>query len=159
ARTTNKEDTSRNFISSVVNESVHALEQEQVKMSAAVQEPEVQSPRVAVDPMMAAMESGPQGATKSFSDLDELPPLKEVYVEPAAPEPVEEAVPDPVSNAVFRKTEPDKPKIQPREVAQRAIKEVKTVPPKLMLYSVAGDHLHGRDCPGCLVALAFAECG
>ena len=138
ARTTNKEDASRNFISSVVNESVHALEQEQVKMSAAVQEPEVQSPRVAVDPMMAAMESGTQGATKSFSDLDELPPLKEVYVEPAAPEPVEEAVPDPVSNAVFRKTEPDKPKIQPREVAQRAIKEVKTVPPKLMLYSVAG---------------------
>jgi PEGA domain len=31
-----------------------------------------------------------------------------------------------------------KPKVQPREIAQKAIKEVKGVPPRLMLYSVAG---------------------
>jgi serine/threonine protein kinase len=137
-RTTEKQDIGREFISSVVTESVQALEQEQLKMSAAVQEPAVHAPRIAVDPMMAAMESGTQGATRSFSDLDELPPLKEVYVEPAPLEPVEETVYEPAPKTMFRNAEPDKPKIQPREVAQKAIKEIKTVPPKLMLYSVSG---------------------
>jgi hypothetical protein len=32
----------------------------------------------------------------------------------------------------------EKPKVQPREVAEKAIKEIKNVPPKLMLYSIAG---------------------
>jgi hypothetical protein len=32
----------------------------------------------------------------------------------------------------------DKPKVNPREVAQKAIKEVKNVPPQLMLYSILG---------------------
>jgi hypothetical protein len=32
----------------------------------------------------------------------------------------------------------EKPKVQPREVAQKAIKEIKGVPPKLMLYAIAG---------------------
>jgi hypothetical protein len=32
----------------------------------------------------------------------------------------------------------EKPKIQPREVAQKAMNEIKGVPPKLMLYSLAG---------------------
>jgi hypothetical protein len=34
--------------------------------------------------------------------------------------------------------EDDKPRVNPREVAQKAIKEVKNVPPQLMLYSILG---------------------
>ena len=133
-----KQDASQQFISSVVKASVQALEREEAVMSAAVQEPEVKAPRIAVDPMMAAME-GTQAPTKSFSDLDELPPLKEVYVEPPPPPSVTEpVVVDEAAKVVFRRAEPEKPKVQPREVAEKAIKEIKTVPPKLMLYSVSG---------------------
>jgi len=32
----------------------------------------------------------------------------------------------------------EKPKVQPREVAEKAIKEIKSVPPKLMFYALAG---------------------
>jgi hypothetical protein len=32
----------------------------------------------------------------------------------------------------------EKPKVQPREVAQKAIKEISTVPPRLMIYSILG---------------------
>jgi hypothetical protein len=32
----------------------------------------------------------------------------------------------------------EKPKVQPREVAEKAIKEIKNVPPKLMLYALSG---------------------
>src|SRR6202034_4763990 len=32
----------------------------------------------------------------------------------------------------------EKPKVQPREVAEKAIKEIKNVPPRLMVYSIAG---------------------
>ena len=90
-------------------------------MSSAVQEPEVKAPRIAVDPMMAAME-GTQAPSKSFSDLDELPPLKEVYVEPPPPPSVTEPVVlDEAAKVVFRRAEPEKPKVQPREVAEKAI--------------------------------------
>jgi hypothetical protein len=133
-----KQDASQQFISSVVKASVQALEREEAVMSSAVQEPEVKAPRIAVDPMMAAME-GTQAPSKSFSDLDELPPLKEVYVEPPPPPSVTEPVVlDEAAKVVFRRAEPEKPKVQPREVAEKAIKEIKTVPPKLMLYSVSG---------------------
>jgi hypothetical protein len=33
-------------------------------------------------------------------------------------------------------SEPEKPKVDPREVAEKAIKEIKGVPPKLMMYSI-----------------------
>jgi hypothetical protein len=36
------------------------------------------------------------------------------------------------------KKEEEKPKVQPREVAQKAIKEIKGVPPKLMVYAIGG---------------------
>ena len=82
---------------------------------------------------------GTQAPSKSFSDLDELPPLKEVYVEPPPPPSVTEPVVlDEAAKVVFKRGEPEKPKVQPREVAEKAIKEIKTVPPKLMLYAVSG---------------------
>ena len=110
-------------------------------MSAAVlDEPEVeapapQSPKIAVDPMMAG--GGPSRGGVSFSEMTELPPLKEDYVTPPPPPPAFEA---PKSEAHNMKAgaEDEKPKIQPREVAEKAIKEIKNVPPSLMIYSIAG---------------------
>jgi eukaryotic-like serine/threonine-protein kinase len=121
-------------------------------MSAATAEPEIETlepqgeqPKIAVDPMMA--EGGPAGSTgTSFSDISELPPLKEVYIAPPAP--AEEPEPEPVAPpkpTVFKGTakavttkRDEKPKVQTREVAQKAIKEIKSVPPKLMGYAIGG---------------------
>ena len=104
-------------------------------LSAAVleQETEQQLPRVAVDPMMSEPEAGSSG--KSFSDLEELPPLKEPVFRQPAPEPAEPV--QPVVQFHPRKQE-EKPKIQPREVAEKAMKEIATVPPRLMLFSILG---------------------
>jgi eukaryotic-like serine/threonine-protein kinase len=119
------------------------------RMSAAVEEePQVETfetqedagPKIAVDPMMA--EGGPAAsAGTSFSDISELPPLKEVYVAPPPPpdpqvEAMQAPAPPPTMNRGAKKDE--KPKVQPREVAQKAIKEIKGVPPKLMAYAIGG---------------------
>ena len=112
--------------------------------SAVADEPQVETfagethPKIAIDPMMA--ENAPAGSGGgSFSEINELPPLKEVYVaaqdmpSPSHPQ-VEEA---PGKVTMYQKQE-EKPKVQPREVAKKAIKEIQGVPPRLMLYSVAG---------------------
>ena len=98
-------------------------------------------------------ERGPNaGGGTSFSEISELPPLKEIYIPPPPPPaPSFESAPS-VRPTVTpfrgsRKVD-EKPKVQPREVAQKAIKEIKNVPPKLMLYSLGGaahldcDHRH-----------------
>jgi eukaryotic-like serine/threonine-protein kinase len=122
-------------------------------MSSATAEPEIETfepqadeqPKIAVDPMMAG--GGPAGGTgTSFSDITELPPLKEVYVAPPPPPAV--PAPEPVAHAkptVFTGTSKlgtskrdEKPKVQTREVAEKAIKEIKSVPPKLMAYALGG---------------------
>jgi serine/threonine protein kinase len=102
-------------------------------LSAAVaeQESEQHAPRVAVDPMMAEAATGSSG--RSFSDLAEMPPLKELVFAPPVPEPVE-AQP---AVQIHPKNE-EKPKIQPREVAEKAIHQIATVPPQLMIYSILG---------------------
>jgi serine/threonine protein kinase len=111
---------------------------EPVLSTALEEEPEVHSPSVAVDPMMA----GPATTTtgRSFSDLDELPPLKEpVFTPPPPPEP--EEVPAASVQQVYPKAHSkadEKPKIQPKEVAEKAIKEISTIPPRLMLFSILG---------------------
>ena len=104
-------------------------------LSAAVVEPETEpeSPRVAVDPMMS--EPVASSAGTSFSDMAEMPPLKEPVLPPPVPEPI--APPRPTVQFNPRKTE-EKPRIQPREVAGKAMKEIATVPPRLMLYSILG---------------------
>lgn len=125
-----------------------------VSMSSAVaDEPEVETfepqvaddgPKVAVDPMMA--EGGSKGGGGiSFSEMTELPPLKEVYIPPPPPpqtssyQPVKAAA---LAPTVFQgdgaQAAEEKPKIQPREVAEKAIKEIKSVPPKLMGYALGG---------------------
>jgi len=118
--------------------------------SAVVDEPQVETlepqrdtdaPKIAVDPLMAEGGSNTGGGT-SFSEISELPPLKEVYVAPPPPPPSSfEPVPSEGPTAtVFKGSRQtvEKPKVQPREVAQKAIKEIRNVPPKLMLYSLAG---------------------
>src|SRR5258707_5201346 len=77
--------------------------------------------------------SRPSGA--SFSEIDELPPLKEVYIAPPPPPVQPEISLDPVT---LRGRSPEKPKAQPRELAHKAIHEIRGVPPRLLGYSITG---------------------
>jgi len=101
------------------------------------QEPETYSPRIAADPAMAGgAVNAPQ---TSFSDIDELPPMKEpVFIEPPPPLPEpEQSLPSSVRQ-IYPKPkaeEEERPRIQPREVAKKAITEIATIPPRLMLFS------------------------
>jgi hypothetical protein len=141
---TTKLDPAAQFISSVVKASVDALATKQENLSAAVVEPEVEAapveePRkVSVDPMMAEPASAGGAAPRSFADIDELPPMKEVYVDPdpkpEAPQP--ETAHEPLPMSTFRTPDPEKPKIQPKEVAKKAVTEIKKTPPKLFMYSI-----------------------
>jgi serine/threonine protein kinase len=95
-----------------------------------------------VDPMMAEEdESSPAAvARKSFSEMSELPPLKEIYVAPPPPPATEEPDPteDSVPRVVLNKTAPERPKVQVREAAQKAVSEIRKTPPKLYLYAIGG---------------------
>jgi hypothetical protein len=124
-------------------------------VAGAIAETTHEAPRIAVDPMMAGPTmSGPTmsksspvmtdpmmsesamsaGSGKSFSDLAEMPPLKEPTYVPPIPE-----IPEPANTIVkIYPKKDDKPRIQPREVAQKAITEISTVPPRLILYSILG---------------------
>ncbi|MFY9741899.1 MAG: PEGA domain-containing protein [Candidatus Sulfotelmatobacter sp.] len=109
--------------------------------SAVTDEPAVDSqtaaPKIAVDPMMA--EGGAQkGGGVSFSEMTELPPLKEVYISPTpAPSSTNQSLAH-APGLDITEEEPEKPKVQAREAAQKAIKEIKNVPPHLLVYSIAG---------------------
>ncbi len=94
--------------------------------------PEPHSPTMTADPMMA--ETAPARPKTSFSDIDELPPLKQpAFAPPPMVRPEESAQP-----AVQQIRKAEKPKIQPREVAGKAIHEIATVPPRLVLFSILG---------------------
>jgi serine/threonine protein kinase len=104
----------------------------------AVEAPQDDAPRIAVDPMMA--EGGPsRGNSVSFSEMTELPPLKEVYTPPPPPPSFKPTSHAPSVTTYNEEDEqPEKPKVQTREVAEKAIKEIKNVPPSLMVYAIAG---------------------
>jgi len=106
------------------------------KMTASAAPVEGPKPSFAVDPMMAEDEDSPAAAVRrSFSEMSELPPLKEVYVaEPPAPQEAEAIEPPPQVN----KTRAEKPSVQVREVAQKAVAEIRETPPKLYLYAMGG---------------------
>jgi hypothetical protein len=77
----------------------------------------------------------------SLFDLDELPPLEEVYVAPPAPPepPVEdELLPMQTLSLKPRAVKEDKPKVITRENARKAVKEIKQVPRRLMIFAVSG---------------------
>jgi eukaryotic-like serine/threonine-protein kinase len=125
--------------------SLEAAEQESAYGSSAFVEPpafeapEVSGPRLTVDPLMAEDAPVQAAASTSFSEISELPPLKEVVIKPEAPPPPPEPAFVPTKTEFNGHVEVDeKPKVNPREVAQKAIKEVKNVPPQLMLYAIAG---------------------
>jgi hypothetical protein len=78
----------------------------------------------------------------SFSEMTELPPLKEIYTPPPPPaptpsQPMPAAAPTATMYQGGNKAD-EKPKVQPREVAEKAMKEIKNVPPRLMLYALGG---------------------
>jgi serine/threonine-protein kinase len=105
--------------------------------TAATVEPEYQAPKIHADPMMAESRQAGASASRSFSEIDELPPLKEAYIAPP-PRPVAEPAPAEAAHAVvFKNARPDKAKVQPREVARKAVTEIKKTPPKLFLVSIA----------------------
>jgi eukaryotic-like serine/threonine-protein kinase len=106
-------------------------------MSAAAAKPQTETPHIAVDPMMdESRQTATQG--RSFSDIDELPPLKEVYVAPPAPASEEQPEPgSPMKAVVFDKAALEKPKVRPSEVAKKAVGEIKQTPPQFFIYSVA----------------------
>jgi serine/threonine protein kinase len=108
-------------------------------MSSAMVEPEVEAPKINLDPMMSEAPKAGAAASRSFSEIDELPPLKEVYVAPPPPPPADDPAPhDAVHATVFQGAAPEKPKIQPREVAKKAVAEIKKTPPQLFMFSIAG---------------------
>jgi serine/threonine protein kinase len=113
-------------------------------MSAAAppQEENAQTGGLSVDPMMAQSQSGSGGAPRTFSEMDELPPLKEPVFEARPTPELEVALPTALqptmSTRLSAKKQDEKPKIQPRELAQKAMKEVSTVPPRLLLFSILG---------------------
>ena len=156
-------DLSNQFISSCVKATIESSDKPTATMSSAVadevapevEEPQIETfepqvaeensaPRIAVDPMMA--EGGPKGpGGVSFSEMTELPPLKEAYVAPPPPPSTSSYQPvnsGPAPVTMFEggdpKKEDEKPKVRPREVAAKAVKEIKGVPPKLMLYALSG---------------------
>ncbi len=140
ASSTPKLNQSDQFFTATAKASVDAMIKEKLaKLSASPAAPaEVEAPRLAVDPMMSESKIAEASSRPSFSDVSELPPLKEVYVAPtptpaaSAPEVIEQP------EIILKSREVEKPKIQPREVAKKAVTEIKKTPPKLFGYSIAG---------------------
>ena len=138
--TSPKLDPTAQFISNCVKATVEAAAEQEARMSAAtIEEPEVQTPKIAIDPMM---DEGRQSAAKarSFSDINELPPLKEVYTAPEPPAAVE-TEPEPVPTTkppVMKTARPQRPKIPVGDVAKKAANEIKGTPPKLFMYAIGG---------------------
>jgi len=106
--------------------------------SATLTQPELgTAPGIAIDPMMdeSKREETPG---RSFSDMDELPPLKEVYIAPPPPA-EEEDLPTttaPAQATVYATKTSEKPRVQPRQAAKQAVREIKKTPPKLFMYSI-----------------------
>src|ERR1700688_881332 len=97
-------------------------------------------PALSVDPLVAdASGSKPSvGSKLSFSELAELPPLKEIFVPSISPESTpEEAEPvQPPQADAKKKAAAEKPQIPVRELAQKAMAEMRKLPPKVYIYGV-----------------------
>ncbi len=125
------------------SQNLEASNQPSASMSSAVlddpatEAPSPQRSKIAVDPMMAG-EGPSRGGKVSFSEMTELPPLKEIYTPPPAPTPQASQQEPEFAPNLQSSSEPEKPRIQTREVAEKALKEIKNVPPSLLVYSIAG---------------------
>ena len=110
---------------------------ERASALAEAEEAQVKSPAHGVDPAMAEAAAKEAGRGPSFSEISELPPLKEIYTPPPPP-PAAMPETEQVQQEWSSKAQPDKPKVQPREVARKAVSEIKKTPPRLFAYSIAG---------------------
>jgi serine/threonine protein kinase len=126
-----------------VADEVKAPRVAQPRFSESHPDDDADAPRVAVDPMMAERPKASAGV--SFSEMTELPPLKESYTPPPPPPPIFQSQSAPSSaptstmfSGDLNAMAEEKPKVQPREVAEKAFKEIKNVPPRLMLYALSG---------------------
>lgn len=133
---------SKPYTASPVKATINAAPPSPSMSSAVLDEPAVETPgseppRIAVDPMMAEDAPSRGSGSISFSEMTELPPLKEIYIAPPSPPSTYEQPPA-LAPDFISSSEPEKPKVQPREVAEKAIKEIKNVPPSLLVYSIAG---------------------
>ncbi len=97
---------------------------------------QARAPKIAVDPLMAEQVK-PAAERHSFSEIDELPPLKEIYVAPPAPAGSPEEPEQPEIIIQSPAAPAPKPKIPPRVVAKKAVNEIKKTPPELFAYSIA----------------------
>jgi len=104
-----------------------------VQSASTLTEPPKHSPGITVDPAMAAP-AQVRPAT-SFSDIEELPPLKHPFTAPRPPLPEAEESAHPAFPQAKNEA---KKKVQPREVAGKAIREIASVPPRLVLFSIMG---------------------
>jgi len=97
-------------------------------------------PTYRVDPLVADDDdAGPAAdSKKTFSDLEELPPLKEIFVPSISPDAESEETAPPPPLVAGGKKAVEKPSIQIREVAQKAIAEMRQLPPKLYIYGIGG---------------------
>jgi serine/threonine protein kinase len=103
--------------------------------TAAAAAPARSKPAFAVDPMMAESENCGV-ASQSFSEISELPPLKEVYV--AAPPPPRAENPEIAEpSVVLKKSDPKNTPTQVREAALKALHAIRRTPPKLYIYGVS----------------------
>jgi hypothetical protein len=132
-----KVDTPPQVISTGVKASIDAVAQAKPKMSTAIAEPEVEAPKIKIDPMMDESHKENVGASRSFSEIDELPPLKEVYVAPAPPPaPVKDESGDQPKLSAFSSSDPEKTSLPAREIAKKAVTEIQKTPPKMFAYSI-----------------------
>jgi hypothetical protein len=89
--------------------------------------------------MMAEPGKSAGGSHKSFSEIDELHPLMEAYAAPPPPPPpsaTEEHAAE-VHHTVYQTAAEEKQRVQPREAAKKAVKEIQKTPPKLFMYAIA----------------------
>src|SRR5207248_2974910 len=108
------------------------------KIAASAAVAEQPKPAFTVDPLMAEDDASPAAKVrKSFSEMSELPPLKEIKVVAAPSETSEPEVTEQLPQVDFKKSAPEKPKVQVREAAQKAVSEIRKTPPKLYLYAIA----------------------
>jgi len=94
-----------------------------------------ETPAFSVDPMMAEGSDASTPRT-SFSEISELPPLKEVYVAQPAP-PANEELDISEPTVTLKKADPKKPRVHMRDAARKAVNAIRKTPPKWYLYSVS----------------------
>ena len=98
-------------------------------------------PVLAVDPLMAEPENGmisDAAASRSFSDISELPPLVEAYAAPASPLATAGGDPPEPKQLLLSRPAGRPTGIRVREVARKAVAELCQAPPQLYLYAVGG---------------------